>query len=78
MVVLFFVVGSEVLECLGAVVCGSFDPVTLTKLWQAGALELVFEGYIAGKVAKVYHKITPKGDYSHREDRNLSKNSEEL
>ena len=61
MVILFIVVANEVLECIGPIACGGFDPVELVRLWQVGALEVLFEGYLGGRVVKIYNKVRGRG-----------------
>lgn len=68
MIVLFLVVANTAFVCYGARFCEAFDPVILTRLWTAGAIELMFE---AAGVLKVYRRVKDKLPPEDREDKEL-------
>jgi hypothetical protein len=57
MIVLFIIVGDLVLKCIGARYCEDFSPVLLTKMWEFGLVELMFE---STGVIRIYRKTKDK------------------
>lgn len=77
MVVLFIVIANEVLKCYGARFCEPGSAVELTRLWQIGAVEVMFEGVIGGAALKVWRRVKDKFPQdTGREDKII--NQEEL
>lgn len=68
MVVLFIVIANEVLKCYGMRFCEPGSATELTRLWQIGLVEVMFEGIVGGTLVKVWRRINDK-TASMREDR---------
>lgn len=70
MVILFVVIMNEVLKCYGFRFCDMGDPVELTRLWQMGLAEVMFEGTVGGVAIKIWRKISDKSpDHDKLKDR---------
>ena len=60
MIVTFIVIANEVLKCYGARFCEPMSAVELTRMWQVGLVEVMFEGTIGGIAMKVWRRIKDK------------------
>lgn len=79
MVVLFIVIGSEVLQCLGARYCDYFSPVELTRMWQLGLVEVMSEGILGGVAYKIWRRVKdrlPQSEIDKRQDVLLDNSNE--
>ena len=62
MIVLFIVIANEVLKCYGVRFCDEGSAIEITRLWQLGLVEVVFEGTVGGVVVKVWRRLRDKID----------------
>lgn len=60
MVILFIVIFNEVLKCYGIRYCDEGSAVELTRLWQLGLVEVMFEGTVGGVAVKIWKRLTDK------------------
>lgn len=60
MVVLFIVIANEALKCYGIRFCEPASSVELVRLWEIGAVEVMFEGVLGNQAIKVYRRIKDK------------------
>lgn len=73
MITLFIVIGSEVLQCVGVRFCDGFSPVELTRMWELGLVEVMFEGVLGSVAIKIYRRTRDrfKGLRADRLDKKL-------
>lgn len=71
MIVLFIVIGNEVLRCYGMRFCESFSAVALTRLWEIGLVEIMFEGTVGGVLLKVFRRVKDKLPTEDRKDKKV-------
>lgn len=57
MIILFIVIANEVLKCYGIRFCEAFNPVELTRMWEVGLVEAMFEGTIGGVTIKIWRRL---------------------
>lgn len=60
MVILFIVIANEVLKCYGMRFCEPGSAIELTRLWEIGLVESMFEGIIGGASIKVWRRTRDK------------------
>ncbi len=72
MIILFIVIANEVIRCLGARYCDTFDPVALTRMWELGTIEVMFEG-LGIKIYRMVKDKLPVDSLKERLDKRFDK-----
>lgn len=60
MIVLFIVIANIVLQCVGARWCEPISPTLFHHMWEAGAVELMFEVPVLGTMLRIYRRKEDK------------------